>query len=52
MQNMYQACIEECLKCMEICNSCYSACLQESDVKMMVECIRLDRECADICALA
>ncbi|RSL29562.1 four-helix bundle copper-binding protein [Salibacterium salarium] len=37
---------------MEACNHCYSACLQEKDVEMMAECIRLDRECADICGFA
>lgn len=37
---------------MEACNRCYDACLKEENVKMMVECIRTDRECADICALA
>ncbi|MFC0524400.1 four-helix bundle copper-binding protein [Pontibacillus salicampi] len=35
--------------CMEACNRCYDACLQEEHVGNMVECIRLDRECADIC---
>lgn len=37
-------------ECVEACNHCYYACLKEEDVKMMVECIRLDRECAEICA--
>jgi hypothetical protein len=37
---------------MEACNTCYSACLEEEDVKMMADCIRLDRECADICGFA
>ncbi len=36
-------------ECMEACNHCYDACLQEEDVNMMANCIRLDRECADIC---
>ncbi len=35
--------------CSVECNHCYSACLQEEDVKMMVKCIKLDRNCADIC---
>ena len=33
------------------CENCATACLQEGDVKMMVRCIGLDRDCADICAL-
>lgn len=37
-------------ECVEACNHCYYACLKEEDVKMMAECIRLDRECAEICA--
>ncbi|PBB04811.1 MULTISPECIES: four-helix bundle copper-binding protein [Bacillaceae] len=36
-------------ECMEACNHCFDACLKEDDVKMMAGCIRLDRECADIC---
>ncbi|HCW72736.1 MAG TPA: four-helix bundle copper-binding protein [Clostridiaceae bacterium] len=35
--------------CMIACNHCFDACLKEDDVKMMAECIRLDRECADVC---
>lgn len=35
--------------CMKACNYCYDACLHEEDVNMMAQCIRLDRECADIC---
>ncbi|KKK33387.1 ferredoxin [Salinicoccus sediminis] len=37
-------------ECAEACNHCYDACLKEENVKMMAECIRLDRECADICS--
>ena len=37
-------------ECMVACNHCFDACLQEDDVKMMAECIRLDRECADMCS--
>lgn len=36
-------------ECMTECNHCFDACLKEDDVKMMAECIRLDRECADMC---
>ncbi|WP_438432652.1 four-helix bundle copper-binding protein [Gorillibacterium sp. sgz500922] len=48
----YRACIEECLRCMVACNHCYSACLKEKDLEMMRDCIRLDRECADLCEFA
>ncbi|MGM0804664.1 MAG: four-helix bundle copper-binding protein [Bacillota bacterium] len=37
---------------MKECNHCFDACLNEEDVKMMAECIRLDRACADICSFA
>ena len=47
----YQKCIEECIRCMMACNNCYNACLDEENVAMMTKCIRLDRQCADICAL-
>ncbi|WP_242919293.1 four-helix bundle copper-binding protein [Pontibacter liquoris] len=39
------------VKCMTACETCATLCLQEDDVKMMVPCIRLDRDCADICVL-
>ncbi|WP_425331157.1 four-helix bundle copper-binding protein [Jeotgalibacillus proteolyticus] len=31
-------------------NHCFDACLREENVEMVRECIRLDRECVDICA--
>jgi Domain of Unknown Function (DUF326) len=37
--------------CADACGSCFDACLKESDVQMMVGCIRLDRDCADICLI-
>lgn len=42
--------IQTLRECVEACNYCFQACLKEENVKMMVECIRLDRECADMCA--
>lgn len=44
--------IEKAVECQLSCNRCFDACLKEPDVKMMVNCIRLDRECADICGIA
>jgi len=38
-------------KCVAVCNFCFSACLREEDVMMMKECIRLDKECAEICGV-
>ncbi len=37
--------------CAAECNHCATACLDEEDVKMLAECIRLDIDCADICTL-
>ncbi len=36
--------------CIHACNNCMSSCLREEDIKMMVSCIELDRECAAICS--
>lgn len=36
-------------ECYMNCIGCADACLEEDDVKMMVECIRLDRICAATC---
>ena len=36
--------------CINHCNYCSDACLDEDNVKMMVPCIRLDRVCAEACA--
>lgn len=37
--------------CQKACNFCFDACLKEENVKMMAECIRSDRECADLCGV-
>lgn len=43
--------LEKVLACKKACEDCFDACLQEDDVKMMAECIRTDRECADVCGI-
>lgn len=35
--------------CINHCNYCADACLDEDHVKMMVDCIRTDRVCAEVC---
>lgn len=40
------------MECWIACEMCSDACLDEEDVKMMVRCIRLDRDCADMCRAA
>lgn len=37
--------------CQAACNHCYDACLKEDDIDKMRECIRTDRDCADLCGL-
>lgn len=36
--------------CINHCNYCADACLDEDNVKMMVDCIRLDKVCAEVCS--
>jgi hypothetical protein len=45
----FKSCIDACLACAVECNSCATDCLHENDIKMMVNCIQLDRQCAVIC---
>jgi hypothetical protein len=44
--------IQTLLECAFACEHCAASCLHEDDVKMMVRCIALDRDCADICTQA
>lgn len=41
--------IEILNKCISACNHCASSCLEEKEVGMMVACIKLDIDCAEIC---
>lgn len=43
-------CIEECYGCAQSCIACADACLAEKIVETLRQCIRLDLDCADICA--
>jgi hypothetical protein len=43
-------CIEACYDCAQSCTACADACLGEQDVQMLVCCIRLNLDCADVCA--
>lgn len=42
-------CIEECYSCAQTCTSCADACLAETMVQELVQCIRMNLDCADIC---
>jgi hypothetical protein len=44
-------CIEECYSCAQTCTSCADACLAEDKVRDLAQCIRLNLDCADVCAI-
>jgi hypothetical protein len=48
----HQKCIDACDVCAQACDHCATACLEEPDVKELLDCIRLDLDCADICRMA
>jgi len=37
-------------ECMIACNHCFNECLAGPNVEMMLDCIRLDRDCAEFCS--
>ena len=43
-------CIEECYSCAQTCTSCADACVDEDMVQQLRQCIRLNLDCADVCA--
>ena len=49
MDDTLQKVMDAAYDCLQACNNCYDACLQEDDIDMMRECIRTDRECAEMC---
>ena len=42
-------CIEACFDCAQTCGLCADACLGEEQVAELVQCIRLNMDCADVC---
>lgn len=48
-KNEYSALIQQLLDCASACENCATACLDEEEVQPMINCIKLDRDCADIC---
>ncbi|MDB4896757.1 MAG: four-helix bundle copper-binding protein [Firmicutes bacterium] len=50
MHEQYQSCIEACQQCEIECEHCVTACLEEADVAERTHCIKMMRDCADICA--
>lgn len=43
-------CIEACFECAQTCTACADACLAEDTVAELTQCIRLNQDCADVCA--
>jgi len=43
-------CLEECYACAQACTACADACLAEQTVQQLTQCIRLNLDCADVCA--
>ncbi|MDX1640250.1 MAG: four-helix bundle copper-binding protein [Balneolaceae bacterium] len=37
--------------CVTACEKCLASCLEEENVEKMTHCIKLDRDCSDICSL-
>ncbi|WP_407178936.1 four-helix bundle copper-binding protein [Bradyrhizobium sp. STM 3562] len=44
-------CIEACADCAVTCTSCADACIAEASVADLKQCIRLNLDCADVCAM-
>jgi hypothetical protein len=44
------ACINACFECDQCCTSCADACLHEDSPSKLTACIRLNLDCADVCA--
>lgn len=42
--------IKALTNCVSHCNYCADACLSEDNIQMMVDCIRTDRACAEVCS--
>ncbi|MDQ3109241.1 MAG: four-helix bundle copper-binding protein [Bacteroidota bacterium] len=51
MKNQNTQLLAVLAECAAACNTCSTACLDEKDVKMMANCIKLDMDCAQICAI-
>lgn len=51
MNQTFDTLVTKATACQRACNHCYDACLNEEDIKMVANCIRTDRDCADICGM-
>lgn len=49
--NKYEEIIDSLSDCVRECGTCTDACLNEDNVKMLTDCIKLNIDCADTCSL-
>src|SRR5690554_6598436 len=49
-QDLLTACIDACYECAQACTACADACVAEEHVADLRTCIRLNLDCADLCA--
>ncbi|MEO5675346.1 MAG: four-helix bundle copper-binding protein [Chitinophagales bacterium] len=52
MKDGKSAILDILTQCATACERCFDSCLRENDISMFAECIRLDKECAQVCRLA
>jgi hypothetical protein len=45
----WQSCIDACMRCAEACEFCATCDLNEPDVKIVLSCAQINRECAKVC---
>ncbi len=45
----FRSCLKACVRCAQACELCAEACLNEDNMVMMADCIRTDRDCAQLC---
>jgi hypothetical protein len=50
-QRVLVECLQACHDCAQSCTTCADACLGEKEVQTLTRCIRLNLDCADICAV-
>jgi hypothetical protein len=48
--SLMAACLDACATCEIACRSCADACMGEREVSILRRCIRLDLDCAALCA--
>jgi hypothetical protein len=48
--DMLAACVDACVACSAACTACADACLAEAHAAELARCIRLNLDCADVCA--